>query len=231
MPQRKTNFGLHPAHTGRVMRRDAKNGYLRNYLHNAAPAAPCVNTRTDNSGFHKLHFVTQTLRCALSALCGRGVRTAPTITNRKGSEKHFSFVLFFYLKLCHGFCFFCFFFVNLTAKGSLFAKIHRNVKSLRTNGKFVVFVRILQVCNCSKLCNRQCNLSKWNSISISYTFFATQNLHFQTFYYSSWICIVSHTRLVLCASLILTPFVSCFRLHDRRHVPLLPSTQKCAKLK
>ena len=31
---------------------DAKNGYLLHYLGSAAPAALCVNTLTDNSGFH-----------------------------------------------------------------------------------------------------------------------------------------------------------------------------------
>ncbi len=64
---------LRPAHTGRVIRCDAKNGYLLHYLRSAAPAALCVNTLTDNTGFHKLHYVTQTLRCALCTLCGRGV--------------------------------------------------------------------------------------------------------------------------------------------------------------
>ncbi len=50
------------------MHRNAKNGYLLHYLHSAAPAALCVNTLTDNSGFHKLHYITQMLRCALGAV-------------------------------------------------------------------------------------------------------------------------------------------------------------------
>ena len=54
------------------MRHDTKKDYLLHYLRSAAPAAPWVNTLTDNSGFHLLHYITQTLRCALRALCGRG---------------------------------------------------------------------------------------------------------------------------------------------------------------
>ena len=49
------------------MRRDAKHGYLLHYLRSAAPAALCVNTLTDKSGFHYLCCITQMLqmlRCA-----------------------------------------------------------------------------------------------------------------------------------------------------------------------
>ena len=42
-------------------------------LHSAV-LLQCVNTLNDNSGFHYLCYVTQTLRCALRALCGWGVR-------------------------------------------------------------------------------------------------------------------------------------------------------------
>ena len=65
---------LRPAHTGCVTtQKKWLSPPLFNYLRSAAPAAPCVNTLTDNSGFHLLHFVTQTLPCTLCALCGPGV--------------------------------------------------------------------------------------------------------------------------------------------------------------
>ncbi len=65
----------HRAHTSAAQRKKWK---ILHYLHSAAQlvasAALYVNTQTDNSGFHLLHCIMQTLRCALRTPCARGVK-------------------------------------------------------------------------------------------------------------------------------------------------------------